>query len=89
MEPAQRRAVLAILGMLETGIQQLRILFEDTDNVAPRPVMEAVEQPKHVQKSVEYLAEEEEAELEKELEAQRLEMIADAQKAAHIFWETE
>lgn len=81
MESAQKRAILAILGMIESGIQQLRIMLsaDDSDSHviadAPRPSAETG-----------YISPEEEQLLEDQLESERQRMLKFEQRRAETLW---
>lgn len=89
MQPAQRRAILAILGMVESGIQQLRMLLED-ESPLPSSSPPQNEQPgapvEHVNHHISYLSEQEDNDLERLMEEERLAMEQEHARAVKQFW---
>ncbi len=81
METAQRRALLAILGMIESGIIQLKMLLSADGpdshvmSEAPRPSAEPT-----------YLSDDEEEKLAHQQEAERQAMIDFEKKRAEHLW---
>lgn len=81
MDSAQKRAILAILGMIESGIIQLKMLLSsdgpDSYVVGPAPRSSGDSQ---------HLSFEEEKLLEKQLEIERQELINFEQHRAQSLW---
>lgn len=89
MAPAQKRAFLAILGMIETGIHQLRQLFDDEAG-AYDVTAAATPAPLQPQRAIEnYLTDNEDEMLEKRMEEERLEIAAQHERFARQFYEVE
>lgn len=79
MEPNQKRALIAILSMLESGITQLRYLLDEGQQNAP------VGPPPRQHDST-YLDEEDDARLERIMEEERLDMLKTHEGAAQRQW---
>ncbi len=81
MDSAQKRAILAILSMIESGIVQLKMLLSSDGSDShvmsetPRPSAE----PTH-------LSDSEEEMLEKQLERERLQLIQFEKDRAETLW---
>lgn len=81
MDSAQKRAILAILGMIESGIQQMKMLLSVDGPEAhilaetPRPSGE----PTH-------LSEEEDQLLERQIERERRDLMEFEKKRAQSLW---
>ncbi len=81
MDSAQKRAILAILGMIESGIQQLKMLLSSDGPEAfvrtetPRPTAE----PAH-------LSDEEDSLLEEQLERDRQALLEFEKRRARELW---
>jgi hypothetical protein len=87
MQPAQKRAFLAILGMLETGIHQLRQLFDDGADVLEAAQMAA---PVPKQRTLDnYLNDDEDEMLEQRMEEERLEIASQHERFARQLYEDE
>ncbi len=82
METAQKRAILAILGMIESGIIQLKMLLS-VDSVDSHVVAEA---PRASAEPT-YLSDDEDAMLERQQEAERQQLIAFEKQRAQSLWE--
>jgi len=81
MHPAQRRAILAILALIEQGIAQLRTILMAEDGASP--VVKSSD-PVHPERDV--LSDREDDELEERMECARMQMMeADERAAEQLF----
>jgi hypothetical protein len=87
MHPLQRRSLFAILAIAESAIQQMRSILaqgDEAQDIAVPQRTRAVNQPQ-----ADYLDEKEEAALAREMEEERLRMIAEDEKRIHGLWENQ
>lgn len=81
MHPAQRRAILAILALIEQGIAQLKSILIAEDDGSP-----VVKSPDSVHREREVLSDKEDDDLEARMEHARLQMMeADERAAEQLF----
>lgn len=77
MHPAQKRAILAILALIEQGIAQLKSILVIDDPVHP-----ATKSPDPARPELGVLGDDDDARLEAEMEKARLQMIEEDERAA-------
>ncbi len=82
MDSAQKRAILAILGMIESGIVQLKMLL--SSDGPDSHVLGETQKPSAVPTQ---LSDEEDALLERQLELDRLALIRFEQDRANALWQ--
>ncbi len=83
MHPAQRRAIIAIISMIETGLQQLKgmLLTADSQQGVPMSVAQAA-----APQSDGILSEAEEASLETMMENHRKSLLNESENLAQRFF---
>ena len=81
VDSAQKRAILAILGMIENGIQQLKMLLsvDGPEAYVRSETPRTSAEPAH-------LSDDEDRMLEAQLERERQDMLAFEQKRARTLW---